>query len=121
MGGSMSRLQLSFATGTTARLTPILDGSLQPEGIDLIPSTVPQGELFWRVPKFDCFDVVEMSLTGYMWGIQNGKSWTALPVFPGWVFGCHTETLVRDGIDRPEDLRGKRVGVPEYPVTAISW
>jgi len=80
-------------------------------------------DLFWRVPKFDPFDVFELSLTGYLWGLQQGREWVALPVFPGWTFGCHTETLVnvRSGIDRPEDLRGKRVGVPEYPVTAIMW
>jgi 4,5-dihydroxyphthalate decarboxylase len=64
-----------------------------------------------------------MSLTGYLWAIQHGKSWTALPIFPGWVFACHVDSMVNRGagIERPEDLRGKRVGVPENPVTAISW
>jgi 4,5-dihydroxyphthalate decarboxylase len=119
----MSRLQLSFAAGSVERLKPILDGQVQPEGIDLVPSVVPPNDLFWRVPRFDPFDVAELSLTGYMWGIQRGKRWTALPVFPGWVFSCHTETLVNvdSGIDKPEELRGKRVGVPEYPVTAIMY
>jgi 4,5-dihydroxyphthalate decarboxylase len=119
----MSRLQLSFAAGIPERLAPIFDGRVQPEGIDLIPSKVPPNDLFWRVPRFDPFDVAELSLTGYLWGKLHGRQWTALPVFPAWVFSCHTETLVNvdAGIDRPEDLRGKRIGVPEYPVTAIAW
>ncbi|HLY67969.1 MAG TPA: hypothetical protein VKU60_20690, partial [Chloroflexota bacterium] len=119
----MSRVQLSFAAGSVERLRPILDGQVQPEGIDLVPSVIAPNDLFWRVPRFDPFDVAELSLTGYLWGIQHGKRWTALPVFPGWTFSCHTETLVRvdAGIHKPEDLRGKRVGVPEYPVTAIMW
>lgn len=119
----MARIQLSFAAGSVERLGPLLDGRVQPEGIDLVPSVVALGDLFWRLPKFDPFDVAELSLTGYLWGIQHGKRWTALPVFPGWVFSCHTETLVNvdSGIERPEELKGKRVGVPEYPVTAIMW
>jgi 4,5-dihydroxyphthalate decarboxylase len=80
-------------------------------------------ELFWRIPKEDNIEIAEMSLTGAIWGMQHGKHWTALPIFPGFVFGCHTETLVRRDarIEKPADLKGKRVGVPEYPVTAIAW
>lgn len=119
----MARLQLSFAVGTVERVRPLLDGRVQPEGIELVPSVIPPGDLFWRIPKFDPFDVAELSLTGYLWGIQHGKAWTALPVFANWVFSCHTETLVNvdSGIERPEDLKGKRIGVPEYPVAAILW
>jgi 4,5-dihydroxyphthalate decarboxylase len=75
------------------------------------------------MPHSEPFDVAEMSLTGYLWAIQHDRRWVGLPVFPGWVFSCHADSLVHAGagVERPEDLKGKRVGVPEYPVTAIAW
>ncbi len=119
----MPDLSLTFAVGSPERLQPVLDGAVRPEGIDLQCSVLSPGDIFWLMPHSEPFDVSEMSLTGYLWAIQRGKRWVALPVFPGWVFGCHADTLVnaRAGIERPADLRGKRVGVPEYPVTAIAW
>ena len=120
----MAELSLNLVFGSRPeRFQPIFDGTVKPEGITLNCSRMSIDELFWRIPTQDDIDVAELSLTGTLWGKQHGKRWTALPVFPGWVFGCHTETLVRRdaGIERPEDLRGKRVGVPEYPVTAITW
>ncbi len=118
----MAGLRLSFATAEAPRLRPLLEGAVQPEGIELVTSVIPTGELFWRVAHFDPFDVAELSITGYMWGSQHGKEWVALP-YLGFTFGAHTETLcnVDSGIERPEDLKGKRMGVPEYPVTAVTW
>ncbi|HKT19421.1 MAG TPA: hypothetical protein VJR47_15335 [Stellaceae bacterium] len=115
-------LNLVFG-GHPGKFQPIFDGRIKPEGIALKTSRLKIDELFWRIPTKNDIDVAELSLTGTIWGKQRGKRWTALPVFPGWVFGCHTETLVRRdaGIEKPEDLKGKRVGVPEYPVTAIAW
>jgi 4,5-dihydroxyphthalate decarboxylase len=120
----MAELSLNLVFGShPGRFQPIFDGRVKPEGIALKTSRMGIDELFWRIPLKDDIDVTEFSLTGTIWGKQHGKRWTALPVFPGWVFGCHTETLVRRdaGIARPADLKGKRVGVPEYPVTAIAW
>jgi 4,5-dihydroxyphthalate decarboxylase len=119
----MPGLELTFAAGSTNRLQPLLAGEVRPKGISLTSSVVRVSDIFWLMPASEPWDVCEMSLTGYLWAIQHGFRWTALPVFPGWVFGCHADTLVNvnAGIERPEDLRGKRVGVPEYPVTAISW
>jgi 4,5-dihydroxyphthalate decarboxylase len=120
----MADLKLNLVVGRHAgRFQALFDGRVKPERIELNASEMPLDELFWRVPNVDDFDIAELSLTGYMWGIQHGKRWIAIPVFPGWVFACHTETLCNadSGIDRPEDLKGKRVGVPEYPVTAITW
>ena len=120
----MADLKLNLVLGNhTGRFKALFDGRVKPDGIELAPSTMDIDQLFWRIPNKDDVDVCELSLTGYMWGIQHGKAWTAIPVFPGWVFSCHTETLVnRDaGIDRPEDLKGKRIGVPEYQLTANVW
>ena len=120
----MAQLKLDLVIGPHAnRFQPLINGKVRPEGIELNASIMGYDELFWRVPNDDNIDVAELSLTGYLWGIQHGKRWIAIPVIPGWVFSCHTETLcnVDAGIDRPEDLKGKRVGVPEYAVTAIAW
>ena len=119
----MSDLALTFAAGSTQRLQPLLDGAVRPEGIALQTTVARVSDIFWLMPHAEPYDVAEMSLTGYLWAIQHGRRWVALPVFPGWVFGCHADTVVnvRAGIERPEDLRGKRVGVPEYAVTAIAW
>lgn len=120
----MADLNLDLVFGShPGMFQPIFDGRVKPEGITLKTSRVNTDELFWRIPSKDDIEVAELSLTGTIWGIQHGKRWTVLPVFPGWVFGCHTETLVRRdaGIEKPEDLKGKRVGVPEYAVAAISW
>lgn len=120
----MSRLQLSIAIGSREWFEPIIDGTVQPPGIDPILSFIPMSDqLFWRIAKFNDFDVAELSLTAYLWGMQHGRDWTAIPVFPGWVFSPHTETLVNigAGIESPGDLKGKRIGVPEYAVAAITW
>jgi 4,5-dihydroxyphthalate decarboxylase len=122
----MADLKLNLIIGKhpkPTRFQPLFDGRVKPEGIELTASDLGIDELFWRIPTKDDIDVAELSLTGTIWGKQHGKSWVAIPVFPGWVFSCHTETLVnRDaGIEKPEDLKGKKVGVPEYPVTAIAW
>jgi 4,5-dihydroxyphthalate decarboxylase len=120
----MSRLQLSLVIGSADWFKPILNGLVQPPGIDLIPSLIPlSDQLFWRIAKFNDFDVAELPLTAYLWGRQHGKAWTAIPVFPAWVFSTHTETLVNinAGVQSPRDLKGKRIGVPEYPVAAITW
>lgn len=120
----MTDLKLKFVLGGHAPIfKALVDGRVRPDGIELDASTMAIDELFWHLPNIDDIDVAELSLTGYMWGVQQGKEWTALPVFPGWVFGCHTDTLCNAdaGIKGPEDLKGKRVGVPEYPVTAITW
>ncbi len=119
----MAGLPLTLALGSTQRFQPLIDGTVRPEGIALETRVLPVSDIFWLMPHSEPFDVAEMSLTGYLWAIQHGRRWVGLPVFPGWVFACHVDTLVnvRSGIERPADLRGKRVGVPEYPVTAIAW
>jgi 4,5-dihydroxyphthalate decarboxylase len=119
----MASVSLHCALGSPSRVSPLLSGAVTAENIDLKVELVPLAKLFWQMPHSEPYDVAEMSLTGYIWARQHGKAWTALPVFPAWVYGCHADTLVHagSGISTAADLRGKRVGVPEYPVTALSW
>jgi len=105
------------------RTWPLLDGRVKADGIDLIPSVVFASELFWRQLKFGDFDVSEMSFSSLMMAKSQGdERWVGLPVFTTRRF-FHSEILVRRdaGIDTPADLKGKRVGVPEYQQTAALW
>ncbi len=116
-------LELSCALTVNDRTAPLLDGTVKPAGIRLIAGPLGAGDLFWRQLKFAEFDVSEMSLSDLMIATARGnRDWVALPVYTLRRF-YHTQVLVhRDaGIARPEDLRGKRVGVPEYQLTSIVW
>jgi 4,5-dihydroxyphthalate decarboxylase len=93
------------------------------EGVSLKSSTIPFNDLFRIVPQEDDFDVAELSTTAYLWGLTHGRDWIALPIITGWAFAAHTDTVCNRnaGIESPQDLKGKRIGVPEYPVAAILW
>ncbi len=116
-------IQLSIGMASNARTWPVFDGRIKPDGIDLIPSPVFPSELFWRQLKFAEFDVSEMSFSSLMMARSQGdERWVGLPVFTTRRF-FHAGILVRRdaGIETPADLKGKRVGVPEYQQTAALW
>ena len=117
------KLQLSLAIASNPRSWPILDGTVKPDGIELIPTILHPSELFWRQLRFADFDVSEMSFSSLMMARAGGdERWVGLPIFTTRKF-FHAQILVRRdaGIDKPADLRGKRVGVPEYQQTAALW
>lgn len=117
------KLKLSIGLMDNPRTRPIFDGRVRPDGIDLIPSDVFASELFWRELKFEDFDLAEMSMSTLMMAVAAGdRRFVGIPVFTTRKF-FHTEVLVRRGakIDGPSDLKGKRVGVPEYQQTAALW
>jgi len=116
-------ISLSIAMASNPRTWPILDGRVKPDGIALIPSVVHPSELFWRQLRFADFDVSEMSFSSLMMATAKGDDrWVGLPIFTTRKF-FHAEILVRkdSGIGSPADLKGRRVGVPEYQQTAALW
>jgi 4,5-dihydroxyphthalate decarboxylase len=116
-------IPISIAMASNPRTWPIFDGKVEPDGIALIPSAVHPSELFWRQLRFADFDVSEMSFSSLMMARSKGDDrWIGLPIFTTRKF-FHAEILVRkdSGIDRPGDLKGRRVGVPEYQQTAALW
>jgi 4,5-dihydroxyphthalate decarboxylase len=118
-----SFLTLSIALSDNERTRPIAQGRHHPQGVRLIPTVVHPSEMFWRQLKYQDFDVSEMSLSSLLIAASRGdRQWVALPVFTMRSF-FHTMIRVhRDsGIRTPQDLRGKRVGVPEYQQTAALW
>ena len=118
----MARLKLSFATRMNERVRPLVEGTVRPDGIDLIPTIAHPGEVFWRQLRFGDFDVSEMSLSSFLVAKSRGSDLVAIPAFPSRRF-FHIELDARSdaGIGQPSDLAGKRIGVPEYQQTAALW
>ena len=116
-------LQLSIGITSNPRTWPIIDGTVKPEGIDLIPTVLHPSELFWRQLHFAEFAVSEMSCSSFLIATARGDArFLGLPIFTTRRF-FHTSILVarKAGIATPADLKGKRVGVPEYQQTAALW
>lgn len=105
------------------RLRSLQDGTVQPEGIELNFVPLPVEETFFRQLAFKEFDVSEMSMSSYVLTLnQERPPFVALPAFPSRYFRHQTMFVNRNsGITTPEDLKGKRVGVPEYQITAGVW
>ncbi len=118
----MNKLQLSIAMGDYDRTRALLDGSVQIDGVAPVCLTLSPEETFFRAFRGQEFDISELSFSSYLVKASQGSSpYIAVPVFLSRAFR-HTSIWVRkDRIKRPEDLKGKRVGVPEYQLTANVW
>lgn len=118
----MAKLNLSVAMGDYDRTRALLDGTVQIDGVDPVYMTLSPEEIFFRAFRNVEFDISELSLSSYLVKASKGESpYVAIPVFLSRAFR-HTSIYVRkDRIQRPEDLKGCRIGVPEYQLTAIVW
>lgn len=119
----MTRLALSFASINYDRFRALEDGRVRPEGIDLNFVPLPVEETFLRQLNFQEFDVSEMSFSTYVLTLDRpNPPFVAIPVFASRYFR-HQSIFInaRSGIEKPEDLKGKRVGVPEYQISAGVW
>src|SRR5437899_983160 len=119
----MTDLRLSLCVTDSPRTRAIVEGRVRAQGVDFTSTVLTPGDIFWRQLHFDEFDVSEMSMSSLLMVLAHGdRRWLALPVFTTREF-FHRDGVVRvgAGIERPEDLRGKRVGVTEYQQTAALW
>src|SRR3982074_537394 len=121
-GTLMSTLHLSVAIGDYDRMRPLVDGLVQIDGVDPQFMLLEPEEIFFRAFRHADFDICELSLSSYSVKTAAGTSpYVAVPVFPSRAFR-HTSIYVRtDRIKSPADLKGCRVGVPEYQLTANIW
>lgn len=118
-----AKLQITMAGGRYDRTRALIDGSVQPEGLDLEYIEMPIEEVFWRMLRYAEFDVAECSLAYYLISkSRGGPDFVAVPLFPSRCFR-HGFIFInrKSGIKRPQDLRGKTMGVPEYSMTAALW
>jgi 4,5-dihydroxyphthalate decarboxylase len=119
----MSKLKLTFACWDYDRTRALADGRVRPDGIELTYLNLPVEETFFRMLRYREFECCEMSLSSYVASLQrDDPPFIAIPVFPSRFFR-HSCIFVsaNSGIAKPADLKGKRVGVPEYQMTAPVW
>src|SRR3954470_16591219 len=115
---NMSKLTLSVAMGDYDRTRALQDGSVRIDGVDPVFMMLSPEEAFFRAFRGGEFDVSELSLSSYALKLAQGDCpYVAVPVFLSRAFR-HTAIYVRrDRVRTPADLRGKRVGIPEYQLT----
>jgi len=118
----MSKLRLSIAIGDYDRNRPLIDGAVQIDGVDPVFMTLPPEEIFFRAFRTQDFDICECSLSSFSVKTALGQCpYVGVPAFVSRAFR-HTSIYVRtDRVKKPEDLKGRKVGVPEYQLTAIVW
>jgi 4,5-dihydroxyphthalate decarboxylase len=105
------------------RTRALADGSVQPEGIDLNYLDLPVEETFFRMLRYREFEVAELSLSSYTVSMfREPRPFVAIPIFPSRFFR-HSCIYINAnaGIRSPKDLIGKRIGTPEYQMTAPVW
>ena len=119
----MRKLQLSIACSNYDRTRALLEGRIPVDGIELTCLDLPIEETFFRMLRNYEFDVAEMSLSSYVLSLFAEKPrLIAIPVFPSRFFRHSCIFINREGgIREPKDLIGKRVGTPEYQMTAGVW
>ena len=120
----MPRLTLSIiAPPRNDRIQPLLDGVVQPEGIELVPTRSLGAVTFWRQLKYQEYDIAAMSISSFFIAKERGiGDMVGVPVFPNRRF-MQTELSyhVDSGIKEPGDLVGKKVGIEEYQQSAAVW
>lgn len=119
----MPNLELSFAIGDYDRNRPLIDGRVQVDGVDPVFLKLTPEEIFFRAFRYRAFDVCELSFGSYVVSVDRGDpGYIAIPAYLSRAFR-HTSILVRTdrGINEPADLRGKRIGIAEYQLSANVW
>src|SRR5262249_13780808 len=123
MGSSMVDVPITIACGNYDRTQAIKDGVVKVEGCAVTYLPLYPEEIFHRVFRFQEFDVAEISFSSFIRTAGSGTaSYVGIPAFVSRIFR-HSGIYVRAdaGIRQPEDLRGKRIGLPEYQITAVVW
>lgn len=119
----MSDLKLSIAMGDYDRTRAIYDGRVRIDGVDPTCMLLSPEEMFFRAFRHRAFDVSELSISSYSISVARGEPhYIAIPVFLSRAFR-HTSIYVRNdrGINGPADLRGRRIGIAEYQLSANVW
>lgn len=119
----MGRIDLSLACWDYDRVRPLMDGTVRPDGINLNLLPLVVEETFFRMLRFREFDAAELSMSSYTVSLARpDRPFIAIPVFPSRFFR-HSSIYVNGdaGIRAPQDLIGRRIGAPEYQMTAPVW
>jgi len=118
----MSKLQLSIAVGNYDRVRPLMDGAVQIDGVDPVFMNLPPEEIFFRAFRSQDFDICELSMSSYTVKTAQGDCpYIGVPAFVSRAFRHNSIYVRKDRIKTPEQLKGKRVGLPEFQLTACVW
>ncbi|HEU4342252.1 MAG TPA: ABC transporter substrate-binding protein [Candidatus Binatia bacterium] len=118
----MAALKLTLACRDYDHTRGLMDGTVPVDGVELkyLPLS-PPSQIFLRMLRNTEFDACEMSLSNYLIALDRGdQRFVGIPVFPSRVFR-HSNIWInaKSGIEEPRDLVGKRVGIPDYSMTAL--
>jgi len=119
----VAKLQLSLGVCDYDRTRAVLDGRAPVEGCDLIGAAIEPEEAFHRAFRFQEFDISELSLSSHTMMTSRGENdYVGIPAFVSRLFR-HSGVYIRTdrGIATAADLAGKKVGLPEYQITANVW
>ena len=119
----MSRIPLTLAISHYDHVTELTSGRVQVEGVDLTPLNLQIEEIFFRMFTYREFDASEVSMAKFSSLASQGDSpFVGIPVFPSRVCRHSSIYIRRDGtVKQPSDLKGKRVGIPEWAQTAAVY
>ncbi len=119
----MSKIHLTLSCWEYDRTRALQEGRVQVEGVDLTYLPLHVEETFWRMLRYQDFDAAELSMNSYLMTRDKGSPrFIAIPVFPSRFFRHSFIYINTDsGIEGAGDLAGKKVGVPEYQITAAVW
>ena len=119
----MVEVPITIACGNYDRTQAIKEGVVKVEGCAVTYLPLYPEEIFFRAFRYQEFDVSEISFSSYIRTVAAGTSdYIGIPAFVSRIFR-HSGIYVRSdaGIRTPQDLRGKRIGLPEYQITAVVW
>jgi 4,5-dihydroxyphthalate decarboxylase len=118
----MAKLHLTMSCGDYDRTRYLFDATVQPEGIDLTAIPLVSAERHDRFTRNLEFDVCELQMGVFLGWKARGAPFTAIPVFPHRKF-CHGNVVVnaRAGIERPEDLAGRTIGMQAHFNPVSVW
>jgi len=118
-----NRVCLSLACGEYEITRPLIEGEVQPNGIELtVVTNMDAVQRHWRFLRNREFDMSEVSSSSYTVARDQGHPLTAIPVFPhrrfrhGFIF-----INTSKGIKKPTDLIGRKVGIKLFMVSALQW
>ena len=118
----MSKLQLSVAVGNYDRVRPLMDGAVQIDGVEPIFMNLPPEEIFFRAFRSMDFDICELSMSSFTVKTADGTCpYIGVPAFVSRAFRHNSIYVRKDRIKSPADLKGKRIGLPEFQLTACVW
>ena len=91
----MGKLRLTLGCWNYDRTRALMDGTVQPDGIELNYLNMPVEETFFRMIRHKEFDAAELSLLSYTVSLfRDPAPFVAIPIFPSRFFrhNCSTST-----------------------------